>query len=406
LKIDWHKPADAGAVHRTTATLTMTRGHRRPKGLESMVQHAAPVAPAAPGSPRSEHQRIDRLKDALNAAQSRMPAERRADPEVIDHVISGAQSGLAKALQGDHASKFIFKEQLGLEAVILTNGERPSLVVHQGFIDVAAPDVGDWDGALKAFSQKIKQVITSVGRINVPPAPGFVGTCFVVADGLVLTNRHVLEVLAQPADGKRWTLNWPDATTVDFFGEEGGATSTSFRVTGVAFAGPDPINDAIDFSHLDAAILRVDPASSPGARFPQPVVFEKDVTMPTSDRDLYVVGFPGRPRNWFKDGKPLAGFETVDVLTSLFQQKFGVKRLAPGRVTTGAGQMGGDPRHWIFAHDASTLGGNSGSCVADLTQDGLRVIGLHFGGAAREQNWAHVAARLHDALAANGGTFV
>jgi V8-like Glu-specific endopeptidase len=60
----------------------------------------------------------------------------------------------------------------------------------------------------------------------------------------------------------------------------------------------------------------------------------------------------------------------------------------------------------VFSHDASTLGGNSGSCVVDLSQDGLRVLGLHFGGAARAQNWAHAASRLSEQLGACSAQFV
>jgi V8-like Glu-specific endopeptidase len=39
-----------------------------------------------------------------------------------------------------------------------------------------------------------------------------------------------------------------------------------------------------------------------------------------------------------------------------------------------------------FSHDASTLGGNSGSCVIDL--DGGKVLGLHFSGRYRRSNKA------------------
>jgi V8-like Glu-specific endopeptidase len=90
----------------------------------------------------------------------------------------------------------------------------------------------------------------------------------------------------------------------------------------------------------------------------------------------------------------------------VFNDKFGVKRLAPGSVKTGPGEITDDTKKWICTHDASTLGGNSGSCVADLSGDGFRVMALHFAGANRVQNWAHVAARLHDQLAPFSATFV
>jgi V8-like Glu-specific endopeptidase len=52
----------------------------------------------------------------------------------------------------------------------------------------------------------------------------------------------------------------------------------------------------------------------------------------------------------------------------------------------------------VFSHDASTLGGNSGSAVVDLGSNGGSVIGLHFGGMSREQNWAHAVAKIQEAL--------
>jgi hypothetical protein len=278
--------------------------------------------------------------------------------------------------------------------------------VRDGFVDLNAPDIGEWGLGLNRFQNTIRKVIASVGRIDVPVRPWFAGTCFVVAEGVVVTNRHVLEAIAKQAPDGGWTLNWPDATTVDFIGEEGAAAATKFKVTGVAFAGPDPINGSINFPHLDMAMLRVDPAGSAAIPFPMPVTFETDTLQPKARRDLYVVGFPGEPRMWTFDGTPPAGFETAQVVSKLFSDKFGIKRLAPGVVKSGAGDVANDDKKWICAHDASTLGGNSGSCVVDLSADGLRVIALHFAGANRVQNWAHVASRLHDQLARFSATFV
>ena len=232
--------------------------------------------------------------------------------------------------QGEPPQNFTLGEQIGLEAVILTNGERPSLFVRDGFVDLNAPDIGTWGLGLNRFQNAIRKVVASVGRIDVPVKPWFAGTCFVVAEGLVLTNRHVLEAIAMQGPGGDWTLNWPDATTVDFVGEEGAAAATKFKVTGVAFAGPDPIKNTINFAHLDMAILRVDPVGNATLPFPAPVTFETDTVQPKARGDLYVVGFPGEPRLWTFDGTPPAGHETAQVISTLFNDKFGIKRLAPG----------------------------------------------------------------------------
>lgn len=99
------------------------------------VSHAGP----------SERERLDRLDDALATSQ---PAVRKSKQDAIkDEVLAGARSGRAKVNQGEPPQNFTLGEQIGLEAVILTNGERPSLFVRDGFVDLNAPDIGDWDWA-------------------------------------------------------------------------------------------------------------------------------------------------------------------------------------------------------------------------------------------------------------------
>lgn len=64
----------------------------------------------------------------------------------------------------------------------------------------------------------------------------------------------------------------------------------------------------------------------------------------------------------------------------LFEGIFDVKRLQPGQV------MELLPESSTLLHDCSTLGGNSGSCVVDLTTN--RAVALHYGGFHRHANVA------------------
>lgn len=387
MKIDWQSKASATQIGGAASLLLRGRGGGLEGGLDSINEAAA-----ADGSGANEQHRIDRLKDAI---KSSAPAEAGSShAEITAKVLDGARTGLAKLNEGEGPDSFTLGEQIGLEAVIITGGERPSLFVRGGFIDLNAPDVGDWEGDLRLAQDNIRKVTASVGRVDVPVRPWFAGTCFVVAEGLVVTNRHVLEEIATQDAAGKWTLNWPDATTIDFIAEDGAPASTKFKVTGVAFAGPDPIKRIVNFAHLDMAILRVDPGSDPAHTFPKAVTLESDVLQPKSRRDLYVVGFPGQPKTWSFGGTPIAGTETAEVMSTLFDNKFGSKRLAPGSVKIAAGDVPNDANKWICAHDASTLAGNSGSCIVDLTGGGLRVVALHFAGVNREQNWAHVVAKL------------
>jgi hypothetical protein len=406
MTINWEQQANPDAVAETASVLQRARrgrgGRGRDGGDSGDGRGGGPesLESTARGS-LTEKERMERLKEALARAEPAVPPGERA--EIKQQVLAGAEEGLAKALEGERPEHFSLRQHVGLEAVIITSGERPSLFVREGFVDLNAPDIGDWDTELGLFKDNIQKVISSVGRIDIPADPGLAGTCFVIAPGLVLTNRHVLEEVAKQDASGTWVLNWPEATTVDFIGEDGAVQSTRFPIREVVFAGPDPINRHINFNHLDMAILRMDPD---GARFPEAVTFERDAGQPEAQNELYVVGFPGRPKKWFFGGTPEPGTETTQVISTIFNNKFGVKRLAPGKVKTGPGKVSGDANGWICTHDASTLGGNSGSCIADLSEDGVRIVGLHFGGSARAQNYAHVAARLHEQLSAHSARFL
>jgi hypothetical protein len=374
--IDWE--AEAEVSHQTIRLATESRASGSSGSLESA---------GGPSIPATE--RIERLTASIKR-QSDSPESDQPDPELVEEIIKGAESALAKAEDPD--AQYTFRESAGLEAVVMTDGTRPSLTVKDGFVDLADPDIGDWNHQLTYFRDAMKGVVAAVGRVNTPTDVGFAGTCFAIGPDLVITNRHVLEEIARQNGNGNWTLLHPDATTIDFVAEANAETSTANKVLSVAFAGADPINRQINFEHLDLAVLTVDP----GKGLPAAVALESDPEAVGASRDLYLVGFPARPRAYLGGGVPGPGTETSAVMASVFKWKFGVKKLAPGRVEVAPGGLAGDSKRWVFSHDASTLGGNSGSAVVDLSIDGARIIGLHFGGRAREQNWSHSLARVQE----------
>jgi hypothetical protein len=86
----------------------------------------------------------------------------------------------------------------------------------------------------------------------------------------------------------------------------------------------------------------------------------------------------------------------------LFGGRFGVKRLAPGIAHQPLGSLEGDSRRWVFGHDATTLGGNSGSPVIAWLNRGNSGFGLHFAGASVDSNCAHAIAQCRTELEAMG----
>ena len=376
MAFDWD--ADTEIPLRTRLLATEPPSGPRRRGLESNAQPQPPVG-----------ERIARL-EAFIAYQDENLTVGTSDPEMVAQVINGATSALTKVADPD--ARFSLRERAGLEAVVHTDGTRPSLPIKAGFIDPADPRIGSWDRPLRHFGDAIRRVVAAVGRVNIPTSKGFAGTCFAIGPDLVMTNRHVLEAIARQVGDDEWRLDFPGATTIDFVGELNAQDSTAVKVVSVAFAGANPIRNNINFTNLDLAVLRVDP----GGSFPASLTLESAPDAVQNDRDLYLVGFPARPSTFQGAGAPPGGHETSLVMESVFAWMFGVKTLAPGRVSMCPGNLQSDTRAWVFSHDASTLAGNSGSAVVDLSVDGARVIGLHFGGRSRDENWAHALARVQE----------
>ncbi|MBO0720270.1 MAG: hypothetical protein J2P41_05575, partial [Blastocatellia bacterium] len=92
---------------------------------------------------------------------------------------------------------------------------------------------------------------------------------------------------------------------------------------------------------------------------------------------IFIVGYPGNP-----------GYSpyTPTLLESLFQSTFGYKRLAPGLVIPSQVAVS----EWTVTHDATTLGGNSGSIVLVAGREHI-AAGLHYGGRRDpSENWGHI----------------
>ncbi|HEY2186035.1 MAG TPA: hypothetical protein VGH39_13660 [Xanthobacteraceae bacterium] len=58
---------------------------------------------------------------------------------------------------------------------------------------------------------------------------------------------------------------------------------------------------------------------------------------------------------------------------------------------TMAARLAASPRKWSLGHDATTLGGNSGSAVLVIGRERISA-GLHYGGRHSDprENWCHV----------------
>ncbi|WP_158848771.1 trypsin-like serine peptidase [Saccharothrix deserti] len=250
------------------------------------------------------------------------------------------------------------EEALGLEAIV-NLALRPALLMRKG--EFEPPEV-TWR-VLETFRDSIRDASSRVGRIQLANpgfgAPPYLGTGFLVGDGVIMTNGHVARAMRMP-DGSYP----PGRATLDFTDNPDAGGST--RVDIVEMIGVHPGYPP----RPDLALFRADVATPP-------FVVRSVPPEPLTGRVVYVMGYPARDdRN------------EADAMRRVFADIYNVKRLQPG------GVMSYDHGNRTFRHDCSTLGGNSGSCVVDLESN--QVLGLHFGGIYLKHNEAVALWALRD----------
>jgi hypothetical protein len=291
-------------------------------------------------------------------------------------------------------------EVYALEAVVRADGTRPSLLVRNGVVDPVQPLAAGWTGQLTAAGDELTRAVAAIGRVEPthPSGSDFFGTCWVVdhRNGLVLTNRHVLVAMverllhvARTSTGFRVF----DGAFVDFAAESGSADVRRYRIVE---ATPSEVNGT-KFARLDAAVLRLEPLPDGPQDVPDALTVSADPDGPLGRLASYcIVGYPAQP---VYESGTIEGVDWAWVTRTLFGNVYGVKRLAPGVTHRPLGSLRGDKRRWVFGHDATTLGGCSGSPALAWTDS---AFGLHFAGRSIDTNCAHAVSAITTELRALG----
>jgi endonuclease G, mitochondrial len=260
------------------------------------------------------------------------------------------------------------------EAIVLRFG-RPSLPIRNNSFDVPVADY--WKARLFANRSKLDAAIVSVGRIE---APGlntpYLGTGWMIAPGVIVTNRHVAIEFGRRGTGSRFTFRTTPigaslGARIDFREEDIPTEAFEVSIADILYIAPD---DTSRKAYPDIALVRLDrPAARP---LPPPIpLFAGEAA---ARQAVAVIGYPAQdPWN------PVA-----DQLR-IFGGRFDVKRLAPGEVMASLNSH-------TFTHDCSTLGGSSGSVVIDIESGAA--VGLHFAGAYQEANYAVNSETLKETL--------
>ena len=337
----------------------------------------------------------------------RMPPEEVPDPEAFRCALNtllregeGALRRYASAPGADRSPN----DRAALEAIIRVDGTRPSLLLRDGRANPDHPLAKDWADTLRTCGDLVCERAMSVGLVGATdPAKqrDYYGTAWMAeaGRGLALTNLHVLlELRAElphlfKAGDTQDRFRVRPGVTVDFSRESNRLNRPPFRVVEAEASGIE----GLGFGRLDLATLRLEPTEA-GQAIPAAIPLVADLDVANGARDMCVIGYPGPPDDFTTaDGRVDWGW----VVRTLFGSTFGVKRLAPGRSFRNPGKLPGDARAWVFGHDATTLGGSSGSLVMDWQTTGA-AVGIHFAGSTLDTNVAHALSRCRERIEALG----
>lgn len=283
-----------------------------------------------------------------------------------------------------------------VESMVIADGSRPVFFFQDGKLKPGF-GTGPFVDRLTQQALMIEQISGSVGRIESDLRIAeewmggvfFLGTAFRVGPDLAMTNRHVAQQMIRgSADGSGpFSLNGP--WWLNFLGEHGSVARRRFAVTEIAWAPQHPILPQSNLSLLDMALLRIGPAEFGGTALPPQLPVSFDPVF--QGQQVGVIGYPGKPRVIVDkpDDALKCDEESERALARVFDGRFGFKRCGAGEIDAQTG-FPGDTGNWTVKHDVSTLGGNSGSPVFDLTSTTPRILALHFGGCTRKENYGAV----------------
>ncbi|WP_192180306.1 phospholipase D-like domain-containing protein [Mesorhizobium amorphae] len=286
-------------------------------------------------------------------------------------------------LKSDLTESAAARSRVELETIV--SEERPVLFVKKGKIDfeeatIRGREAADLVANLARTRERIEPLMPLIGRIDVVNFPNgfpYVGTGWFLETDIVVTNRHVAELIAR-WDGRRYaftpgTLRRPMQPTLHLgheYDDLNQPEDPKFPVMEVLYIEPE------NGPH-DVAFLRVDRRTD--GQFPGRIeIADADLGQ---DCEVCVIGYPAvAPRHIIPD---------QDLMNALYLGRYNIKRVAPGFM------MRAEPTG--ARHDCTTLGGNSGSVVIDTATG--KAGGLHFAGLYREANYAVPASILRDYVA-------
>jgi endonuclease G len=315
--------------------------------------------------------KIRQLRIHLDEVTPKGGLERLADDESQIETMAPAIDKLARTKK---------EADLAREAVrMLARNEEPPQeyrIAHEAIImpqlrpvidivnDSYKKPEGQWSHlGKKEIRDRIEAAIPSVGRVELPDdlRHPYVGTGFVVGLGLLMTNRHVAEIFCSGLGVRGLRFRPGQHAGIDFREENADTESIYVEIREVIMVHP----------FWDMALLRVN--GLPEAQAPLRLSLDHPADFVA--REVAVLGYPAFDER-----------NDVDLQNRIFRGVYNVKRLQPGTLTGRRTVRSFENLVSALKHNASTLGGNSGSAVVDLATG--EIVGLHFAGIYMDSNFA------------------
>src|SRR4029453_14714657 len=196
------------------------------EGLESADSAALPDSGLVSERIRTE---VDYISQLLGE---------KPNEDQVDLLANAGKEGLDRLNDAGAEAQLTDLHLAGLEAVIRSDGTRPGGFVRGDFIETPQPSLqgSEWLFELGTVESNIRHLCKATGRVDDPTQKslGYQGTAFLVGDGLVMTNRHVLRAITKEGDADHGTLK--ENIFVDFAREVGPPKNDRrFKVTESVF---------------------------------------------------------------------------------------------------------------------------------------------------------------------------
>ncbi|WP_078228517.1 phospholipase D-like domain-containing protein [Flavobacterium sp. LM4] len=255
------------------------------------------------------------------------------------------------------------------EAIILKFG-RPVFFIENNTPLLTGNDIEKFQQLINNATANLRltEKIKSVGRVETENLPGYdwLGTAWLFDENLLITNRHVAsEFVAKIGTGykfKRFGNNIVDSR-IDFLCEFNNQNSSEFSILECLYLASSQEHDIAIFKIKSDSLSGHIPINILGGN-------------PQIREDIAVIGYPAY------DSRT----SSIQDMQRIYEGVYDVKRLAPGKITNVYQNEG------IALHDATTLGGNSGSLVLSLETG--KAVALHFAGKESKGNYCVASSTL------------